>query len=111
MEKSFTGLKLEYWYHVFVALGAAGVIASLSVDLKGIANTHALMLSLGMFFIGIGEWINHPLQVRLMSPNLYMPGGGKLTSHPRSNQFLGVLFDLAGLGLAGAAMYKILQAA
>lgn len=109
--ESNTWLKVEHWYHVFVALGATGAIASLSVDVKGISNAHALLLSLGLMFIGVGEWINHPLQTRLMHPSVYAPGGGIITGHPRSASALGSLFDVLGFLLLGVAVFKISMAA
>ena len=106
-----TWLKVEHWYHLFVALGATGTVVSLSVEVKGIANAHALLLSLGLMFVGIGEWINHPLQTRLMHPSIYAPGGGVLTSHPRRSCVLGNGFDLLGIALLGVALFKIVAAA
>lgn len=105
-----TWLKVEHWYHLFVALGATGAIVSLSVEVKGIANAHALLLSLGLMFIGVGEWINHPLQTRLMHPSVYAPGGGVLTSHPRNPRPLGYLFDVLGCAQLAVAIYKIIMA-
>lgn len=109
-KESNTWLKVEHWYHVFVALGATGAVASLSVDIKGIANAHALLLSLGLFFIGIGEWINHPLQTSLMHPTVYAPSGGVITGHPRRASALGNLFDVLGFLLIGVAVVKIVLA-
>jgi len=104
-------LKVEHWYHVFVLLGAAGTVAALSVDLKGIANAHALLLSLGGFFVGIGEWINHPLQTAIIPPNAYLGGGGVLSGHPRKPKLMGTLFDILGFVLLVVGIYKIAQSA
>ncbi len=102
-----TWLKVEHWYHLFVALGATGALVALTLDVKGITNIQALLLSLGLMFVGVGEWINHPLQTRLMPPTALTPGGGIITGHPRSNSILGVLFDVLGMGLLALAIYKI----
>ena len=110
MDNVFSWLKVESWYHVFVLLGAAGIIASLTIELKGIGNIHALLLSLGVFFIGIGEWINHPLQTKLMPPNVFAPGGGVISGHPRNASLLGSLFDLLGIALVALGLYKIVMA-
>ena len=110
MDKSLTGLKIEHWYHVLVVLGAAGAVAALSIDLKGIANAHALSLFLGVLFIGLGEWINHPLQTKLMPPNVYVPGGGIISGNPRNPSLVGSLFDLLGFILICIAIYKIANA-
>ena len=110
MDKSLSGLKIEHWYHVLVALGAAGTVAALSIELKGIANAHALSMFLGLMFVGIGEWINHPLQTKLMPPNAYAPGGGIISGHPRNPSLLGSLFDILGFLLISVAVYKIANA-
>jgi hypothetical protein len=106
-----SGLKVEQWYHVFVILGGAGVVAAMTVDLKGIDNPHALLIAMGFFFVGVGEWINHPLQTKLVPPNIYMRGGGKITGHPRNASLLGSLFDVLGFVLLCAGIYKIIAAA
>jgi hypothetical protein len=111
MEKGLTGLKIDKWYHVFVVLGAAGAIASVSFELKGVANAHVLIASLGVLFVGIGEWINHPLQTAILPPNAYLGGGGILSGHPRSPSLLGSLFDLLGFVLLVVGVWKILDAA
>ena len=108
--ESNTWLKVEHWYHLFVALGATGVVVSLSIDVKGIANAHALLLSLGTMFIGIGEWINHPLQTRVLHPTAYTPRGSIITGYPRNPSTLGNLFDLLGFALLALAIYKIAMA-
>ncbi|MBI1887798.1 MAG: hypothetical protein HYS19_05430 [Nitrosomonadales bacterium] len=110
MDKSLTGLKIEYWYHVLVVLGAAGVIAAMTFELKGIANAHAIIMSLGVLFVGLGEWINHPLQTKIMPPNVYMGGGGIISGHPRNPNFLGTLFDILGFILICISIYKISNA-
>lgn len=102
-------LKVEHWYHVFVVLGAGGTVAALSVDLKGVENAHALLLSLGGFFVGIGEWINHPLQSRIYPANAYTGGPFIASGHPRNPKALGMLFDLLGFALLAIGLYKIVQ--
>lgn len=109
-DKTNTWLKVEHWYHLFVALGATGATASLTVDVRGISNAHALLLSLGIMFIGVGEWVNHPLQTRLMKPSSYAPNGGVITGHPRSACAIGNLFDVLGFVLVVVAATKIVLA-
>ena len=110
MGESQSWLKVDHWYHLLVALGATGAIASLAVDVKGIANAHGLLLSLGTMFMGIGEWINHPLQTKLMHPTIYAPNGGIITGHPRNPSNLGNLFDVLGFVLLVVALFKIAMA-
>lgn len=108
IDKIPSWLKAEYWYHVFVLLGSAGVLVSLMIETKGITNSQALLLSLGVLFIGLGEWINHPLQTGLMRSSVYAPGGGIVKGHPRNSNLLGWLFDFLGFSLIGTGLYKII---
>ena len=107
MDKFFSWLKIEYWYHVFVLLGGAGTFISLLFDIKGIKNAHALLLCLGIFFIGIGEWINHPLQTEIVRPHVTIPSGGVFESHKRNSNLIGSLFDILGFILIATAICKI----
>lgn len=61
--------------------------------------------------MGIGEWVNHPLQTALMPPSIYSPGGGIIRGHPRKANALGTAFDLLGAILVGVAVYKIILVA
>lgn len=105
-----TSFQIEYWYHVFIVIGAVGAIASLVFDFKGVANKDAFILFLGMFFVGIGEWINHPLETRIVGPYVYSAGGGIVTGNPRKNVTLGTLCDILGAVLIGVGVYKIAYA-
>jgi hypothetical protein len=65
---------------------------------------------MGMFLIGIGEWINHPLQTKIVRPNIYTPGGSIITGNPRQNIFIGIVFVFFGIALCAAGVYKIFSA-
>jgi hypothetical protein len=93
---------IKAWYHLLIALGIAGAAAALTVDLKGIQNTHALLVSLGVLLVGIGEWINHPYQAFL---------SGSCRGHPRNSSALGVLCDIAGMALFAVGVWKIMATA
>jgi len=54
MSEALSRLKIEHWYQVFVLLGAAGALAALTVEIKGVENAHALLVCLGVFFVGMG---------------------------------------------------------
>lgn len=110
MDKILAGFKIEYWYHVFIVVGAAGAIASLVFDFKGVANPHAFLVFCGLFFWGIGEWISHPLQTGIMRRNIYAPVEGVVSGHPRKLKILGLFFDGVGLALLATGIYKIANA-
>ena len=85
-----SNLLIDYWYKAVLVMAICTLIVSLSVETKGVENCVVQLISLGAIFIGLGEWINHPLQTRLIP-------GAKITGHPRVNKVGGNLFDLLGL--------------
>jgi len=95
-------LKLEYWCKALLAIGACVLIVSLSVEMKGVDNSIVQLVSLGAILIGLGEWINHPLQVRVVA-------GLKISGHGRINTWSGNLFDVIGVLCASIGILKILS--
>ncbi len=85
---------------VFLASGA-GV-------LKAFPTVPTALISLGCFWIGLGEWKNHPLQTGFLPPNAYRPSG-ILTSHPRRSTSVGNFFLFLGLVLVATGIYKFLR--
>jgi len=85
-------LKIDYWYKILPVIGTVTLILGLTIDIKGITNTLVQLVSVGVTFIGIGEWINHPLQTKLGM-------GFKITSYKRINTFAGNIWDLIGVGI------------
>ena len=111
MSELFARLKVEYWYHALLLIGAAGIIAALTIDIRAMSNKQALALFGGVFLVGLGEWINHPLQEAIVPPNMYMRGGGKISGHPRSAKPLGLFFDALGVLLIVGAIARIVWTA
>jgi len=95
-----SNLKIDYWYKALLVLASCVLIVSLSVEMKGVKNCVVQLFSLGAVFIGIGEWMNHPLQTRIVP-------GYKITGHPRINTFGGSALDLLGLVLLIIGIVKI----
>lgn len=89
-------LVADYWYKAMVVAGVFVLAISLVFEIKGVQNVTVQQLSFGIALIGIGEWINHPLQTRLFLPSVYIPRGGIATSYNRSPCLLGSLFDILG---------------
>ena len=77
------------------------LLVAMTVDLKGVENKTAILISLGCLFIGLGEWINHPLQTRIAT-------GMKITSYNRSASLRGSLFDVLGFLLVCIGAYPLL---
>jgi hypothetical protein len=79
-----------------------------TVELKGVENSIVQLISLGALLLGIGEWINHPLQTKIMPPNAYYaPGGAKITSYNRKPCFLGSLFNILGFVIIFIGVCKL----
>ena len=85
-------LKIDYWYKILPVIGTITLILGLTVDIKGISNVLVQLVSVGVIFVGIGEWINHPLQTRVGI-------GFKIESYNRINTFAGNAWDLIGIGI------------
>jgi len=85
-------LKIDCWYKILPVIGTVTLILGLTVDIKGVSNIFVQLVSVGVVFIGIGEWINHPLQTRLVP-------GYKTTGYNRINTFPGNSWDIIGIGL------------
>lgn len=94
------GVKLEHWWIGLVVAGIAVLGAgSIAPDTK---VTSAV--GLGLLFLGIGEWMNHPSQTRIEG------GYGRLwqlTGHPRSPTFLGNAFSLFGIVLLAGGAFRV----
>ena len=71
-----SSLKIDCWYKLLPAIGTVTLIIGLTVDVKGVSNVLVQLVSVGIIFIGIGEWINHPLQTKVGI-------GFKITSYNR----------------------------
>ncbi len=90
-------LKIDYWYKILPVIGTITLILGLTVDVKGVSNILVQLVSVGVIFIGIGEWINHPLQTKVGA-------GFKITSYKRINTFAGNVWGLVGIGIISYAL-------
>jgi Na+-transporting methylmalonyl-CoA/oxaloacetate decarboxylase beta subunit len=91
-QNPLSNLTIDYWYKLLPVIASVTLVLSLTVELQGVTNTFVQIASIGVIFIGIGEWINHPLQTKL-AYNL------KITNRNRINTFWGNMWDVAGVGL------------
>lgn len=95
METPFEKLALDYWYKALMAGGAVVFILVGAGLIKEFPKAPTALISLGSLFFGMGEWINHPLQTKLLQGGFNSPSG-IIKGHPRSARTSGVLFDLLG---------------
>lgn len=100
MENPISKLALDHWYQVLMAGGLAVFLLAAGGLLPVLPAQPALLVSLGTFFFGLGEWINHPLQERI-GYNF------KITGHPRNASLGGVAFDLLGIVLIAIGLWKL----
>lgn len=97
-------LALDYWYQVVMAVCVVVFLLAGAGVLKAFPVIPAAAISAGGFFVGLGEWINHPLQTRILRAPTYQ---GVVTGHPRNNSPVGVGFLVIGIGLVGYGVFKI----
>ena len=66
MDNPISKLALEHWYQVLMAAGLFLFLLSGAGLLKEFPTLPTAAIAIGVFFFGMGEWINHPLQTALM---------------------------------------------
>jgi hypothetical protein len=108
MENPLSKLALDYWYQAMMVVSIVVFLLSGAGVLKAFPTVPTALISLGCFFIGLGEWQNHPLQTGFLPPNVYRPAG-ILTSHPRRSSAVGNFFLLLGFILAAVGIYRFLR--
>jgi hypothetical protein len=93
MNPQLSSLKLDHWYKVIIAVSFTVFLANGCGYLPVYPTKETALLSSGCFFIGLGEWINHPLQTTILPL-------GIATGHPRNGTAIGYSFVLLGIYLA-----------
>lgn len=90
-------LKLDEYYMLFVYLGTFFFVFSLALPTQWLSNERLGLVSLGILFIGVGEWKNHKLVSGIKEANAYTGGPALVTIKIRKPDFLGYLFDFLGI--------------
>ncbi len=109
MSTLLKNLKIDYWYKAVLIIGVTFLTISLTVNLKDVNNNAIQLLSLSCIFIGLGEWINHPLRTGIMTPSRNFPVAGKVSGYPRHNCLLGIFFDILGFILILTGIIKLFK--
>lgn len=102
MGDMFSGLKLEHWWHAFTVVGGAGLVAATAATIKGLPQRDAILLCLGLFLFGIGQWINHPVEERV-NPMLQL----KITAYHRRPGKLGRTLEAVAVVLFSVAVVRL----
>lgn len=105
MDNPLSKLALDYWYKVVLVVCIVIFLLTGAGLLPAFPTAPTALISLGGFFIGLGEWINHPLQTRLFAGSARFPAG-VVSGHPRTTTILGFTFDLLGVALVAYGGYK-----
>jgi hypothetical protein len=108
MENPLSKLALDYWYQVLMVVSFVVFLLSGSGVLRAFPTIPTALISLGGFCIGLGEWVNHPLQTSFLPPNAYRPGG-IVTGHPRRPNAVGIFFLLLGCIFAALGVSKFIR--
>jgi hypothetical protein len=96
------GLKnfaVDYWYKLLALVSVVVLVLGLTVPLQ-VPNRPVVLIAIGGFLFGLGQWINHPYQERV-GP------GFKIHGHPRVNHPGGVLTEIVGMGLVGWGVWRL----
>ena len=100
MDNPLSKVALDYWYQVLMVVGIFIFILSGAGLLKAFPVVPTSLISFGVFWVGLGEWANHPLQTRFHPI-------GIVRGHPRNPRFIGIAFDILGVGLIVVGGYKL----
>ncbi|MCS2152401.1 hypothetical protein MUU49_07375 [Scandinavium goeteborgense] len=93
-------MKVDYWYKALMVIGGLLFVLNGTSFLNRYPMAPVAFLSAGIFFIGLWEWVNHPLRTRIVAPNIIARG------YTRSNSPLGIAFDILGVALIAVGIFK-----
>lgn len=97
MQSPLNQLSLDHWYKVLVAACFVTFLLAGAGVLKVLPAVPTVLISLGGFWVGLGEWINHPRHT--------IAGHfGTAEGFPRSPGRLGNAFDALGGALVVAGL-------
>ncbi|MFH1704148.1 MAG: hypothetical protein ABIB41_12135 [Nitrospirota bacterium] len=102
-------LVIDTWYKALMYLGGVIFAVSLFVDVKGIGNVNAQLLSGSAFLLGLGEWKNHKIQSWIKPPNVYTGGAALMSTTVRKPDIIGIGLDVIGVALLCIAIWKIVR--
>ena len=101
MDNPLSKVALDHWYQVVMVAGIFVFILAGAGLLKAFPVVPTALVSFGFFWVGLGEWANHPLQTKLHPI-------GIVRGHPRNPKPIGIVFDIVGLVLICFGAYKFI---
>jgi len=88
-------LKIDIWYKTLLPIGITGFFLGLFFPVHAFNNVFVSLVSLGLFFIGIGEWVNHSIRTQFLHETFYY-GAHYIHTTIRKDKPLGWTFDVIG---------------
>ncbi|MEH6649563.1 MAG: hypothetical protein V7707_05970 [Motiliproteus sp.] len=96
-------LKIDHW-----SKGVASFFAAASLIALPLSDHFVFLVCLGGFIFGVGEWINHPHQTKILAPSESgYPGWLKGQGCLRKNSFYGVSFATLGATIFVFGIFKL----
>jgi len=102
LSNPLSGLKIDHWWHAFTVVGGAGTIASIALTSPAIPQRDLILLFLSLFLFGVGQWINHPIQMGFHPM-------GTLTSYPRKTYFTVFALEIAAVVIFSIGVFRIMR--
>ncbi len=109
MDEILKTLALDAWYKVLIYVGAIFFGFGLLKDVHVITNGQLMLLSSGLFFIGIGEWKNRKVVSEFKEANAYTGPAAILSAEIRLPDFIGRSLNTIGVLLILLAVWQIAE--
>ena len=90
-------LALDTWYKVVMYAGVVLFAVGLVVNIHGITSGEALLIGVGLFLVGLGEWKNHKVASWIKPPNVYTGPAAFMQATVRKPDAFGLLLDALGV--------------
>ena len=109
MNNPLAKLALDHWYKALMTVGFVTFAAADGGLLKALPATATAITALGVFFVGLGEWANHPLKTIRLLDN-FDRTTGIISGHSRDPRPIGMAFNTLGAALILAGAYRLVAA-
>lgn len=100
-------MKIDAWYKLVAVFGMILSVLVITIQPTFVSSLDLLVLGLGMFFAGIGEWKNQYCVLQFIEASILNPFM-QLKIPVRKNTAVGTILILVGAGLILWSMKSIL---